>query len=324
MGDAPASARVSLGVHVGFPRLAATPLVELLPPEPLPAGVRVFAKLEAVNPGGSIKDRPARAILAAALAEGRLDGRRLLDSSSGNAGISYAMLGAACGIGVTIVVPGNASRERLERMRAHGAEVIVTDPLEGYDEALREARRLAERHPDRYWYANQYANPNNWRAHYDTTGVEILQQVRERTGRGPDAFVAGVGTGGTLTGTGRRLRTADSRVHVAAIVPDTFPGIEGLKPLGAPDDIVPEILDESLIDERIAVGSDDAAATCRWLAARGFFVGPSSGGYAHAALTLARRGRFRTVVTLLNDSGERYGSTGLWESGPAGQESRTP
>ena len=297
--------------HVGR-----TPLVELEPEPPLPTGVRLLAKLETANPGGSIKDRPASRILGRALAEGRLaGGRRLLDSSSGNAGIAYAMFGAALGVGVTLVVPGNASRERLERIAAHGAETILTDPIEGYDFALREAKRLAEERPDRYWYADQYANENNWLAHYETTGIEILEQSREQAGRFPDLFVCGVGTGGTLTGVGRRLREVSPEVRIAAILPEPFPGIEGLKPLGSSGDIVPEILDERLIDERIPVTLDEGVEMCARLAKRGLFVGPSSGAYVHAAVLLARSGRFRTVVTTLNDGGERYGSTEMWGRG---------
>lgn len=289
-----------------------TPLVEL---EPVPAldGTRLFAKVETLNPGGSIKDRPASRIVSRAISEGHLTGdRRLLDSSSGNAGIAYSMFGALFGVGVTLVIPGNASRERLERMAAHGAEVILTDPIEGYDHAIREARRLADICPDRYWYANQYGNEHNWRAHYETTGVEILEQVAGQTGGPPGAFVAGVGTGGTLTGVGRRLREAGPTA-LFAIVPETFPGVEGLKPLGSPDDIVPEILDTSLIDERLPVSSEQALEACRWLASHGLFVGPSSGAYVHAAIEIARRGSFESVVTVLNDTGERYGSTLMWE-----------
>ena len=197
-------------IHVGR-----TPLVELKPDPPLPDGVQLLAKLESVNPGGSIKDRPVARILTRGLAEGRLGGgRRLLDSSSGNAGIAYAMLGAALGVGVTLVIPGNASRERLDRIAAHGAEILLTDAIEGYDFALREAKRLAVTHPERYWYADQYANRNNWLAHYETTGKEILAQTREQVGHAPDAFVAGVGTGGTLTGVGRRLRDAAAEVFL--------------------------------------------------------------------------------------------------------------
>lgn len=290
-----------------------TPLVELDLAREIDPRVRLFAKLESVNPGGSIKDRPVAHMLLQGLAADRFaGGRRLLDSSSGNAGISYAMLGAALGIPVTIVVPGNASQERLDRIAAHGAELILTDPIEGYDFALREAKRLAETHPDRYWHCNQYRNPDNWRAHYHGTGAEILRQVEAQAGAPPDALVAGVGTGGTLTGVGRRLREAHPDIYIVSVIPELFPGIEGLKPLGHPGDIVPEILDEALIDRRIPVTLDESLVICRRLAHSGLFVGPSSGAYLHAALLLADSGRFRTIVTLLNDTGERYGSTGMW------------
>jgi cysteine synthase B len=208
-------------------------------------------------------------------------------------------------------VPGNASAERLERIRAHGAELIVTDPIEGYDHALREARRLAEAHPERYWHCDQYANADNWRAHYEGTGAEILAQLGDEP---PDCLVAGVGTGGTLTGVGRRLREANPRLHIVAAIPETFPGIEGLKPLGHPGDIVPAILDEGLIDERVPVTLDEAAAQCRMLARQGLFVGPSSGAFVHVALEVAKAGRARRIVTLLSDTGERYVSVGLWRS----------
>lgn len=291
--------------------VGSTPLIELDEWD-LPRGVRLFAKLEATNPGGSIKDRPVARMLARALEEGRFaNGRRLLDSSSGNAGIAYAMLGAALGVGVTLVVPENASRERLARIRAHGAELVLTDAIEGYDAALREAKRLAESEPERYWYCNQYANDENWRAHYESTGAELLAQVERATGGPPDAFVAGVGTGGTLTGVGRRLREANPRARIACVAPELFPGIEGLKPLG-PGAIVPAILDERLIDEHVPVSSEEVVASCHALARRGLFVGPSSGAYVHAARTLALRGEYRVVVTILSDTGERYASTGLW------------
>lgn len=291
-----------------------TPLIELEGIVELRPGTRLFAKLEVSNPGGSIKDRPVSRILVRAVAEGKLSGgRRLLDSSSGNAGIAYAMFGAAFDVGVTLVVPGNASKERLDRIAAHGAEIVLTDPIEGYDFALEVAARLAREHPERYWYANQYANPNNWLAHYETTGVEILEQVEAAADALPDAFVAGVGTGGTLTGVGRRLREANSATHVAAVIPERFPGIEGLKPLGLAEDIVPEILDLSIVDERVPVTLDEGLEMCAALASKGLFVGPSSGAYVHAAIQLARAGRYRTVVTVLNDTGERYGSTRMWD-----------
>lgn len=303
--DAPQAAGILAGI-------GHTPLVELRL-EDMPAGARLFAKLESVNPGGSIKDRPVARMLTQALAAGRFaGGRRLLDSSSGNAGISYAMLGAALRVPVTIVVPGNASQERLERIAAHGAELILTDPIEGYDFALREARRLAEERPDRYWHCNQYRNDDNWKAHYHGTGGEILAQVREQAGALPDCFIGGVGTGGTLTGVGRRLREANPGVHLVSVIPEIFPGIEGLKPLGHPGDIVPDILDQSLMERRIDVTIDQALAMCRRLVRLGLFVGPSSGAYVHAAAQVAAEGRFKTLVTLLNDTGERYLSTGMW------------
>jgi cysteine synthase B len=308
--------------HGGIPGLVAgvgnTPLLELPGVPGLPSETRLFAKLETVNPGGSIKDRPVSRIIAAALAEGRLrDGRRLLDSSSGNAGIAYAMFGAAAGIAVTLVVPGNASKERLDRIAAHGAEIILTDPVEGYDFALREAARLAREQPERYWHANQYANDNNWRAHYEGTGAEIVAQLERAAAGPPDALVLGVGTGGTLTGTGRRLRETFPRLRIVAAIPDRFPGVEGLKPLGLPGDIVPHILDEGLIDERVDVSSEAALDMAAALARRGLFAGPSSGAYVCAAAQVARRDGHRTVVTVINDTGERYASTGMWGGAPA-------
>ncbi len=296
-----------------FTGIGETPLVELDFLEEIPKGVRLFAKLESTNPGGSIKDRPVARMLSAALRDGHLGGgRRLLDSSSGNAGIAYAMLGAALGIPVTLVVPGNASRERLQRIGAHGAELILTDPIEGYDHALRESQRLAKEQPDRYWHCDQYSNDENWRAHYHGTGAELLAQVSAAAGRAPDAFVAGVGTGGTITGAGHRLREANPGLRITCVIPEVFPGIEGLKPLGAPDDIVPAILHEELIDERIDVRMEEATPVCRRLSKAGLFVGPSSGAYVHAALKVAATGRYPVVVTILSDGGERYASTGMW------------
>lgn len=292
--------------------IGGTPMVELAFPE-LPAGARIFAKLESRNPGGSIKDRPVARMLTRALEAGVFEGgRRLLDSSSGNAGIAYAMIGAALGIPVTIVIPGNASQERLDRIAAHGAEIITTDPIEGYDFALREAKRLAAEQPERYWHCDQYGNDDNWKAHYEGTAAEILAQLDALGLGAPDAFVAGVGTGGTITGCGRRLKEARPDTHIRAIIPEIFPGIEGLKPLGEPQDIVPAILDESVIDSRVPMTLERAADMALRLAKQGLFVGPSSGGYTAAALDLAMAGELETVVTLLCDTGERYGSTGLW------------
>jgi len=272
--------------------------------------VEVYAKLESLNPGGSLKDRPVLRMLLSALDEGRLGGgRTVLDSSSGNAGIAYAMIGKVIGVPVEIVIPDNASLERKKRMRAHGATLTFTDGLLGYDEALREVRRRYEAHPDRYFFCDQYSNEDNWRAHYETTAAEVLEQMPAP----PTHVVLGVGTGGTITGVGRRLKQHDPSIRVICVVPEAFPGVEGLKPLGSGGDIVPAILDEKVIDERVPVTVDESYAMCVRLAGAGFFVGQSSGAYMAGVERVARqvgRGRFLTV---LNDIGERYFSTRLWD-----------
>jgi cysteine synthase B len=296
-----------------------TPLVRIdLFDDRLPAGCEIWAKPEFMNPGGSIKDRPVLRMLAEAVARGDLrpgdpKSPAVLDSSSGNAGIAYAMIGAALGVPVELVIPANASEERKKRIKAHGAIIHFTDPIAGYDEALREVRRMYEARgggPKRYFFSDQYGNDGNWRAHHDTTGVEILEQA------GPDliGFVAGVGTGGTITGVGRRLKGHDPSIHVGCIIPDSFPGVEGLKPLGDPEDIVPAILDQSLIDSRHDLTIYDAFEVCGALAKRGLFVGQSSGAYILGAVRVAQAlGKPGKVVTVLNDIGERYFSTGLWD-----------
>jgi cysteine synthase B len=292
-----------------------TPIIELTELGGLPRGTRLFAKLETKNPTGSVKDRPVARMLAQAIERGIVGpgtGRRLLDSSSGNAGIAYAALGALTGVDVTLVVPGNASRERLERIKAHGAELVVTDPLDGYDAARALAGRMAKERPDLYWYSNQYANEWNWRAHHDGTAQELIDQLARLGVGAPELFVSGVGTGGTLTGIGRRLKAHAPKTRVAALVPDVFPGIEGLKPLGAPGDRAPELLDEGLIDERIDVRLEDALPVCHELARAGMFLGPSSGANVFAARALAHRLGCAVVTTLLCDTGERYLSTGMW------------
>jgi len=296
-----------------YPALRAignTPLVPVdLFRDELPA-VEVSAKMECLNPGGSLKDRPVLRMLLGALADGRLEpGKTVLDSSSGNAGIAYAMIGGIIGQPVEIVIPDNASAERKKRMAAHGARLIFTDALKGYDEALREVRRRYEAAPDRYFFCDQYGNEDNWRAHYETTAVEILEQ----TGGRLTHVVAGVGTGGTVTGIGRRLKEHDPSVRVVCVIPEVFPGIEGLKPLGCPEDLVPAILDEKVIDERIDVSIDDAYSMCLRLARAGFFVGQSSGAYLVGVERVARRERQGRFVTLFNDLGERYFSTRLWD-----------
>jgi S-sulfo-L-cysteine synthase (O-acetyl-L-serine-dependent) len=302
--------RPFLEKHPSLALIGGTRLFRVEVPE-LPAnGAQVFTKAEWTNPGGSIKDRPVlRMLLEASLAGELSADRSILDSSSGNAGIAYAMIGSMMGYRVTLVVPGNASEERKKRIRAHGARLIETDPMEGYDAALREAHRLAESQPDRYHMPDQYANEHNWRSHYETTAAEILAQ----TGGKITHFVAGIGTGGTITGVGRRLKERDGGIQVVCVVPDAFPGIEGLKPLERPEDIVPKILDASVIDRRIRVTIEEAYDLCHSLARRGVFVGQSSGAYLRAALEVARGSPGARVVTVFSDLGERYFSTRLWD-----------
>jgi cysteine synthase B len=272
--------------------------------------VEVLAKMESLNPGGSLKDRPVLRMLLSALDDGRLaPGQSVLDSSSGNAGIAYAMVGRLLGVPVEIVIPDNASNERKKRLVAHGAKLVFTDAQLGYDEALREVRRRFKADPDSYFFSDQYGNEDNWRAHYETTAEEILEQTDGRLTH----LVVGVGTGGTLTGTGRRLKEHDPHIKIVSIVPEVFPGIEGLKPLGRPEDIVPAILDQTLIDEHVPVTADEAHAMCVRLARAGFFVGQSSGAYMAGLERVARRERRGRFVTIFNDLGERYFSTRLWD-----------
>ncbi len=302
-----------LEFHDRYPALSLvgnTRMVEILCFREEFPGVRVFAKAEFANPGGSLKDRPVRRMLLEAMLAGELEGgRAVLDSSSGNAGIAYAMIGAMMKVPVHIVVPGNASKERKMRIQAHGATLIETDPLEGYDEALRECHRIAASNADRFFHCDQYSNDNNWQAHYDTTAVEILEQM----GGGITHFVSGIGTGGTLTGVGRRLKREVPGIEIVQIVPEDFPGIEGLKPLESPGDIIPKILDTSVVDHKVNVSSDDSARMCSLLARYGLFAGQSSGAYLQGVYEMARRIEEGVIVTLLNDIGERYMSTALWE-----------
>jgi cysteine synthase B len=299
--------------HERFPALnliGNTRMVEILCfKEELPE-VSIYAKAEYANPGGSLKDRPVRRMLLEALIAGKIGkGQIVLDSSSGNAGIAYAMIGAMMKIPIQIVVPGNASRERKMRIAAHGATLVQTDPMEGYDEALREGHRIAEREPDRFFHCNQYSNDNNWISHYYETASEILLQTDGKLTH----FVSGIGTGGTITGIGRRLKKDLPGVEIVQIVPEDFPGIEGLKPLESPGDIIPKILDQSVVDKKVRVSSSDAARMCALLARYGLFAGQSSGAYLQGVYETAKRIRKGTIVTLLNDIGERYMSTRLWE-----------
>jgi cysteine synthase B len=277
----------------------------------LPHAVKVFAKAEWFNPGGSVKDRPALNIIQSALANGDLgNGKRLLDSTSGNMGISYATIGASLGIPVTLTIPASASEERLAVLRALGADLILTDPTEGSDGAILVARDLAKDNPDLYWYANQYNNPANWQAHFKSTGPEIVAQTDGEVTH----FVAGLGTSGTLMGTGRYLRERLLNVKVVAFQPDAaFHGLEGLKHM--PSAIKPGIFDEAFADETLEIQTEEARQMTLQLAhEEGLFVGISSGASAVAALRVASELKEGVVVTVFPDAGYKYLSDkSLWE-----------
>jgi S-sulfo-L-cysteine synthase (O-acetyl-L-serine-dependent) len=275
----------------------------------LPAAVAVHVKAEWFNPGGSVKDRPVLRMIRDAERDGRLvPGKTILDSTSGNAGIAYAMIGAVKGYAVELVMPASASIERKRVIAAYGARIILSDPLEGSDGAILLAREILARDPDRYFKPDQYNNPSNWRAHYDTTGPEVLEQTAGRVTH----FVAGLGTTGTLVGAGRRLHEADPRIQVIAVEPDTpLHGLEGLKHIAS--SIVPGIYDPAVHDRKIAVSTEAGYAMARRLAREeGLLVGESTGAAVWAALEVARTLRDGVVVVMGPDGGDRYFSTPLW------------
>jgi cysteine synthase B len=272
--------------------------------------VTIYGKAEWFNPGGSVKDRPALRMIEEGERSGALTRDKvILDSSSGNTGIAYALIGAVKGYRVELAVPRNVSRERKRILQAYGAHVIYTDPLAGSDGAIREAHRRYEADPEKYFMPDQYNNPANWQAHYDTTGPEIIEQTKGHITH----FVAGVGTSGTLMGTGRRLREFNPRIQIAAVLPaEDLHGIEGLKHMETA--IVPGIWNEQFPDLRLAVRTEDAYTMARRLALEeGILVGQSGGAAVYAALQLARQITEGVIVTILPDAGDRYFSTGLWE-----------
>ena len=270
--------------------------------------VEIYVKYEHLNPGGSLKDRPVLRMLVEAVLSGELTkDKTILDATSGNAGIAYAMIGAVLGYRVELVMPSNASQERQKRVRAHGANIIFTDSMLGYDETLREVRRRYEQDTDRYFWCDQYGNQNNPLAHYETTAEEILRQAPDVT-----HFVAGVGTGGTITGVGRRLKETNPDIQVVSINFDEWPGVEGLKPLGE-GHIVPDTFDESVVDRTVRIDVDAGYEMSKRLSAKGLFVGQSSGAYLVGAYEVARELDRGVVVTIFNDLGERYFSTGMWD-----------
>ncbi len=285
-----------------------TPLLRLKDPA-IPPRVEVYAKLEFFNPGGSVKDRPARRMIEDGERDGSLEpGKIILDSTSGNTGIAYAMIGAAKGYRVKLAMPANVSRERKAILAAYGAEVVYTDPGELSDGAIREARQIYEADPDRYFKPDQYNNPANWYAHRDTTAPEIWEQTQGCVTH----FVATVGTSGTLMGTGRGLRKFNPAIQIIGAEPaEPFHGIEGLKHMES--SIVPGIYDETLLDYKIPIDTDDAYDTALHLPVeQGILVGQSSGGAYWAALEVARQLDTGVVVTVFCDGGDKYMSTPMW------------
>jgi S-sulfo-L-cysteine synthase (O-acetyl-L-serine-dependent) len=288
-----------------------TPLLRIRLFEERFPGLEVYAKAEWFNPGGSVKDRAALAMIEDGERRGALTPDRvIIDSTSGNTGIAYALVGAAKGYRVRLVMPANVSSERKQLIAAFGAEAVYSDGLEGSDGAIRLVRELVAEHPERYFYPDQYNNPANPRAHYLGTGQEILEQ----TGGRVTHFVAGLGTTGTFTGTARRLKEHDSSIHTIAVQPDdAFHGLEGLKHL--PTAIVPGIWDERLADEVWGAPTEPAYELARTLARReGLLVGHSCGAALWAIERLADEVERGVVVTVFPDSGDRYLSTGLYRT----------
>ena len=296
-----------------YPALKAignTPLVELDIPQDIAdiGEASIYAKFEHLNPGGSIKDRPVLRMLAKAIIDGELTpDKTILDATSGNAGIAYAMIGAILGYSVELVMPENASEERKKRLVAHGANLVFTDAQKGYDEALYEVKRRFQKIPDKYFYCVQYSNVNNPLAHYETTAVELLDQAPFIT-----HFVAGVGTGGTISGIGRRLKETNPDIEVICIDFEEWPGVEGLKPLGE-GHIIPETFDSSVVDQMLHIDTLEAYEVSTSMAEKGLFAGQSSGAYLLGAIEVARSLKSGNIVTIFNDIGERYFSTSMWD-----------
>jgi cysteine synthase B len=300
------------------PAVASSSVLDLIGRTPLlrlgrlsPAShVEIYAKAEFLNPGGSVKDRAAAAIIADGERTGRLHpGATILDATSGNTGIAYAMIAAARGYKLKLCVPENVTIERKRTLRAFGAELILTSPMEGSDGAIREARRLFAESPEEYFYADQYSNDANWRAHYDVTGPEILAQTDGRLTH----FVAGLGTSGTFMGVGRRLRDHNPDIRLISVQPDSpLHGVEGLKHMESA--IRPAIYDSLLADEDVRVSTERSHELTRRLAREeGILAGVSSGAALAACLDLADRIREGIIVTVFPDSGTRYLTERFWE-----------
>ena len=314
------AAALGLGETLGHSlveRIGNTPLLRLdALTRDLP-GIVLLGKAEWYNPGGSVKDRAAANIVAEARRAGKLrPGQSLLDSTSGNTGIAYAMLGAAEGFPVTLCMPENVSRERKQILHGYGANIIYTDPGDGSDGAIRMARELAGNHPDQYFYADQYSNEANWKAHYHGTANEIWQQTLGRVTH----FVSMLGTSGTFVGTTRRLKKLNPAVQCISLQPDSsFHGIEGAKHMASA--IVPKIYDPQLADRNLEISTEDAYAMARHLSRNaGLLVGISSAAAIVGCLKIARelpwkKGEEAVIVTILCDSGEKYLSERFWSEG---------
>jgi S-sulfo-L-cysteine synthase (O-acetyl-L-serine-dependent) len=285
-----------------------TPLLQIRLFEAEHPGVEVYAKAEWFNPGGSVKDRAALAMVEDGERRGALTkGKTIVDSTSGNTGIAYAMVGAAKGYPVKLVMPSNVSEERKQLITAYGAEIVYSDPMEGSDGAIRRVRELVSADPDRYFYPDQYSNPANPEAHYLGTGVEILEQTAGRVTH----FVAGLGTTGTFVGTARRLKEHDPRIQAIAVMPEEFHGLEGMKHL--PSAIVPGIWDRSFADEVWESPTEPAYDLARNLSRNeGLLVGHSSGAALWGVGKLAERLEKGVIVTVFPDGGDRYLSSGLY------------
>ena len=288
-----------------------TPLVRLRSFEAGLRGVELYAKLEGKNPGGSVKDRPAARMIAEGERSGALrPGKTILDATSGNTGIAYAMIAASQQVPVRLCIPDNVTPERKRILRAFSAELVLTNPLEGSDGAIRMARQIYAEDPDRYFYPDQYNNDANWQAHFHTTGPEIIEQ----TGGRLTHFVCGLGTSGTFMGVGRRLRQINAAIRLVSMQPaEALHGLEGLKLMESA--IVPGIYDPLLADGDVRVGTEEAQEMTRRLARQeGLLVGVSSGANLAAALAVSKDLTDAVVVTIFCDGGEKYLSERFWDA----------
>jgi len=306
----PAQQTEPLKVESVLELIGNTPLLEINRiTEGIPAGVKIYAKLEGLNPGGSVKDRPALRMVQEGLKNKKLrPGKTILDSTSGNTGIALALIGSVLGYPVELVMPGNVSAERKQIMHAYGAKVTYSDPMEGSDGAIRLCRKILEENPEKYFKPDQYFNPMNPEAHYENTGPEIYRQTNGTVTH----FVAGIGTGGTVMGTGRYLKEVNPNIQVIAVEPDdALHGLEGLKHMAS--SIVPGIYHEEELDDRIPVSTEDAySMVYRLSQEEGVLVGQSSGAAMFAAIKIARKLRAGTIVTIFPDFGDKYLTTNLW------------